>query len=57
MIELTIIAVVLIICVTILIGIYMDYCNINGIKMFANPGYEQRISGLEKAAKELKQDK
>lgn len=47
-IALTIILVVLIICVSILAGVYMYYCGENGIKMFEDPRYEERISRLEK---------
>lgn len=47
-IALTIIFVTLIICVTILVGVYMYYCGENEIKMFADPRYEERISRLEK---------
>lgn len=47
-IALTIILVVLIICVSVLLAVYMDYCGENGIKMFADPRYEERISRLEK---------
>ena len=47
-IALTIILVVLIICVSILVAVYMYYCGENGIKMFEDPRYEERISRLEK---------
>lgn len=47
-IALTIILVTLIICISVLVGLYMDYCRENGIKMFADPRYEERISRLEK---------
>ena len=57
MIGFTIIMVVLIICTTILIGVYMCYCDENGVKMFADPRYDKRISELEKTVKELKRDK
>lgn len=40
--------IVLIICITILVGVYMYYCNENGIRMFADLQYEERISRLEK---------
>lgn len=47
-IALTIILVVLVICVSILVAVYMYYCGENGIKMFADPHYEGRICRLEK---------
>lgn len=47
-IALTIIFVTLIICATVLVGVYMYYCGESEIKMFANPRYEERISRLEK---------
>lgn len=46
--AITIILVIFIICATILITIYMYYCGENGIRMFADPQYEERISRLEK---------
>lgn len=57
MIGFTIVMIILIICTTILIGVYMYYCAENEVKMFANPKYDKRISELEKVVKELKQDK
>lgn len=33
----------------------MYLCNENGIKMYANPRYEERITKLEKQVKELKE--
>lgn len=54
MIGFTIVMIILIICTTILIGVYMYYCAENEVKMFANPKYDKRISELEKVVKELK---
>lgn len=49
----TIILIILIICISILIGIYMLACLERGVKMFADPRYEERIGKLEEAIKEL----
>lgn len=49
----TIIAVVLIICVSILVGLYMMCCEENGVKMFSDPKYSERIEELEKRVAEL----
>ena len=47
--------IILIICVSVLFGFHMYLCNENGIKMYADPRYEERISELEKQVKELKE--
>lgn len=47
-----IVSIVLIICVSVLIGIHMIICAENGIGMYADPKYEKRISDLEKIIKE-----
>lgn len=47
--------IILIICVSVLFGYHMYLCNENGIKMYANPRYEERISELEKQVEELKE--
>lgn len=47
--------IILIICVSVLFGYHMYLCNENGIKMYANPRYEERISKLEKKVDELKE--
>lgn len=52
---LTFVLIVLIICVSILIGVYMFLCAENEVKMFADPRYEERIRVLEKEIKELKE--
>lgn len=49
--------VVLIICVSILFGYYMELCSDNEVKMFANPKYEQRIRELEQKVRELEEKK
>lgn len=54
--AITIIAVVLIICVSVLVGVYMYYCGENEINMFADPRYEERIKNLEKRVKELEKE-
>lgn len=47
--------IILIICVSVLFGFHMYLCNENGIKMYADPKYDERISELEKQIKELKE--
>ncbi len=47
--------IILIICVSALFGFHMYLCNENGIKMYADPKYDERISELEKQIKELKE--
>ena len=47
--------IILIICVSVLFGYHMYLCNENGIKMYANPRYEERICELEKKVSELKE--
>ena len=47
--------IILVICISVLFGYHMYLCNENGIKMYANPKYEERISDLEKSVKELKE--
>ena len=51
----TLVSIVLILCATILFGLYMYYCVENEIKMFAYPRYEERIRKLEKEMSELKE--
>lgn len=55
--AIAIVLVVLIVCVTVLVGGYIDYCFINKVKMFADPRYDERISKLEKKVKELEKGK
>ena len=38
----------------ILFGIYMNNCYQDGIKMFANPNYDERIKKLEKEVERLR---
>lgn len=42
--------IVLIICITVLVGMHMDYCNENQTGLYADkyPQIEKRISRLEK---------
>ena len=47
-----IVLIVLIICVSILIGLHMVLCAENEIGTYADPKYEERISALEKIIKE-----
>lgn len=49
--------IILIICVSVLYGYHMYLCDENGIKMYANPKYEERISELEKKVEELSKEK
>lgn len=53
MVAVTIILIILIICASVLIGIYMLACLESKVKMFADPRYEERIEKLERAIKEL----
>lgn len=53
LIAVTTIAIILIICASILIGIYMMCCQESEVKMFANPKYGERIRELEKRIGEL----
>lgn len=52
---LTFVLIVLIICVSTLIGVYMFLCSENEVKMFVDPRYEERIRALEKEIKTLKE--
>lgn len=52
----TIVLVVLVICATILAGMYIYYCAENEVKMFANPKHEKRIKELERQMEELKKE-
>lgn len=45
----------LVVCISVLFGIYMYLCSENEVKMFSNPRYEERIRELEKQVKELKE--
>lgn len=47
------IALTLIICATVLLGIYIYQCAENDVKMFADPRYDERINELEKRIKDL----
>lgn len=46
-----------IICLYLLTAKYMDYCYNKGLKMFANPRYEERINELENKIKGLEKEK
>lgn len=50
------ILIILILCSSILFGIYMACCFEKGIKMFEKPNYENRIRKLEKQMEELKKE-
>lgn len=52
----TILIFVLIICGFVTFWMYMGYCASNGINMFSNPRYEERIRKLEKQMEELKKE-
>lgn len=52
---LTFVLIVLIICVSVLFGLYMCLCAENEVKMFADPGYEKRIQALEEEINALKE--
>lgn len=56
MIAFTVIMVVLIICISVLAGIYICYCGENEVGMFGGWKYEDRIINLEKEMKELKKE-
>lgn len=43
----------LIICVSVLFGIYMYLCSENVVKMFADPEYDKRIRRLEKEIQKI----
>lgn len=53
----TIILIILIICFSVLFGMYMFICAENEINMFADHKYDKRITELEKTVKELKEEK
>lgn len=52
---LTIILWTLVVCISVLFGIYMYLCSEKEVKMFSNPRYDERIQELEKQVKELKE--
>ena len=52
---LTLVLLFLIVCVSVLFGIYMYLCSENEIRMFADPRYEERMRKLEKLVEELKE--
>ena len=54
MVELTFILIILILCITVLLIVYMEYCSENCVGLFANPEYEKRIRKLEKEMEKLK---
>lgn len=50
------VVIILIICATVLMAMYMYYCSENRIGMFKNPNYGKRIKELEKQMEELKKE-
>lgn len=48
--------IVLIICITVIIGMYIYYCSENEVGMFQNPKYKKRITELEKQMEELRKE-
>lgn len=55
-IAITLITIVLIICISILIGLYMDYCKESRTKMFAPQKYDERIRDLERRVEKLEEN-
>ena len=53
MLGLTCVLIILILCTTLLLVVYMYYCSENGTGLFANPEYEKRIRKLEKEMEKL----
>ena len=53
---LIVVLIVLILCSTTLLGIYMSLCSVNEVRMFADPQYDERIKKLEKQMEELKKE-
>ena len=51
----TIVLITVVICVSILFGMYMVLCFENEIAIFKNPRYRQRISDLEDQIQILKE--
>lgn len=47
----------IIICMTILVGLYMHHCSNNHVGIFTNPRYESRIRSLETEVEILKRGK
>lgn len=56
MFGLAVVLVVLIICATVIMAMYIYCCSENEIGMFQNPKYEKRIRELEKQMEELKKE-
>ena len=46
---------VVIICTTILIGMYIYYCSENEVVLFEKPKYNERINKMEKQIRELEE--
>lgn len=55
-IAITLITIVLIICISILIGLYMDYCKESRTKMFTPQKYDERIRDLERRVEKLEEN-
>lgn len=51
---LTFVLIILIICGSVLFGVYMYLCSENEVGMFSDHRYEERIRKLEKQMEELK---
>lgn len=52
---LTFVLIVLIICLSVLFGLYMFLCEETKTRLFTNPKHEECIQELEKQVKELKE--
>ncbi len=55
-IAITLITIVLIICISILIGLYMDYCKESRTKMFTPQKYDERIRDLDRRVEKLEEN-
>lgn len=55
-IAITLITIVLIICISFLIGLYMDYCKESRTKMFTPKKYDERIRDLERRVEKLEEN-
>lgn len=55
-IAITLIAIVLIICISFLIGLYMDHRKESRTKMFTPQKYDERIRDLERRVEKLEEN-
>lgn len=55
-IAITLITIALIICISILIGLYMDYCKESRTKMFTPQKYDERIRDLDRRVEKLEEN-